>query len=79
MRNFSLTFRFFFTGTVEYAVPATGTLTGSNFDDTTGTLTLTDGRFDPIGQVDVMDKSVSGIIPCGSNQATFWLSYQGEV
>ena len=63
---------------LDYDSGLTGTITGGNYNDTTGTLAIINDRgMDLIGQVDVVDKSVSGIIPNGNPVATFYLSYQG--
>ena len=59
-----------------------GTVTSGNYDKTTGILTVNDnigsGAYDlvPVGQFNVTDKSVSGIIP-GLN-TPFTLKYQGS-
>ena len=49
-------------------------VTGGNYDDTTGTLTVMENLFDPIGSVNLTDKSISGTI----DDRPFMLSYQGS-
>ena len=41
---------------------AIGTVTGGNYNETTGTLTTNDGELMPVGQVSISDKSISGTL-----------------
>ena len=54
-------------------------VTGGNYDNTTGTLTVTDSAYpngyNLEGQANVLDKSVRGTIQ--TSGFPFWLNYQG--
>ena len=61
---------------VDYGLSYTPPITGGNFDNTTGTLSMTDNlHWNTVAKVNILDKSVSRTIPFSGS--TFWLKYQG--
>ena len=64
------------TGTVLRFSSSTSNVTSGDYDDTTATLTVVDGAFNPVGQVNVLDKSGRGTVTAGNVQ--FILGHQGE-
>ena len=66
----------FLAGTaISYGVTIPIAVTGGNYDDTTGILTVIEGSRSPRGQVNVVSKGITGILTSPGDQ--FWLSYQG--
>ena len=61
---------------VDYGIFDTPNITRGHYNETTGSLTIIDGLYDLVGQVNIFDKSISGTIP-GVSHAPFWLNYQG--
>ena len=63
--------------TVEYST-SQGTVTGGSYDNTTGTLTVTDNvtpnSFNPVGQVSVPGKSISRTLQ-GFSDMPFMVTY----
>ena len=63
---------------VNYGTGTVGTVTGGNYDETTGSLTINDGEQIPVGQVDnVWVKNVSGTLQ--NNNRPFYLEYSGNI
>ena len=52
------------------------TVTAGNYDDTSGTLTVTDGDGNPEGQVNLADKSFRGKLKANGD-SQFTVFYQG--
>ena len=66
---------FYFTGSTMTYNAFNREVTGGNYDNTTGTLTILDNYYDPVGSVDIANKRISGII----GGFPFTLNYQGSV
>ena len=50
-------------------------VTGGNYDNTAGTLTIVENFYNPVGSVHVANKKISGIIA----GYAYTLNYQGSV
>ena len=68
--------RYIFTGTGTNYHYSTGTVTNGNYDEASGTLTVTDGEGNPEGQVNLANKSFRGKLK-GNGDAQFTVFYQG--
>ena len=63
---------------VNYSTGLVGTVTGGNYDETTGSLIVNDGELMPVGQIDnVWVKRVSGTLQ--NNGKPFYLEYLGNI
>ena len=65
----------FIIGMMDYDLFYTPNIAGGHYNETAGSLTIIDGLYDLVCQVNIFDKSISGTIP-GVGHAPFWLNYQ---